>query len=192
MTRITIWIKNFFTAPGYKQIRDVFWFAVITLAIHYSYRFWANSLDFWPIQAWMTALHHAMTGWVYVQSTWVDQYILRIPMELSAPSMYFENGCYITINSSCAGDKQILQFALLLLIYPGNWKRKLWYIPLGMLIIHCTNIFRIVMLSLVSIYKPEYWHFAHDTVLRGMFYVVILVLWIIWVEKINVDEPANF
>jgi hypothetical protein len=48
------------------------------------------------------------------------------------------------------------------------------------------------MLSLVSIYKPEYWHFAHDTVLRGMFYVVILVLWIIWVEKINVDEPANF
>jgi exosortase/archaeosortase family protein len=178
-------IKSLFTEPRYKHFRDVFWFAVITLAIHYSYRFWAIGLDYWPIQEWMTGLHQAMTSWVFHQSVWVNRDILGIPMELSGQTMTFENTSWITINGSCAGDKQILQFMLLLLIYPGMRKHKLWYIPLGMLIIHGTNILRIVLLSLVSVYKPEWWHLAHNTVLRGMFYVVILILWIIWVERVN-------
>ncbi|MCX6266910.1 MAG: archaeosortase/exosortase family protein [Bacteroidetes bacterium] len=178
-------IKMFFTDSRYRQFREVFWFAVITLAIHYSYRFWANRLDFWPIEAWMNGLHHEMTRWVFYQSLWVDQHILRLSVRVTDLTMFFDNGWWITINGSCAGDKQLLQFILLLLIYPGNWKHKLWYIPLGTLIIHFTNIFRIAMLSLVSLYKPEWWHFAHDVVLRGMFYVVILILWIIWTERIN-------
>jgi exosortase/archaeosortase family protein len=178
-------IKNFFTDPRYRQIQEVFWFAVITLSIHYSYRFWANNVHYWPIRAWMNELHQVMTGWVFTQSTWVDQHLLNIPLRLSGQTMYFDNGSWISINESCAGDKQILQFTLLLLIYPGRWKHKLWYIPMGMVIIHLTNISRIVFLSLVSVYRPEWWHIAHDTLLRGMFYVVILVLWIIWVERIN-------
>ena len=185
MDKYVTWLKNFFKDPRYKQIRDVFWFAVITLFIHYSYRFWANRLDYWPILAWMNDLHQLMTGWIFNQSTWVDQHILGISLQVSGNTMYFTNCSYISINESCAGDKQILQFILLLLIYPGPWKHKLWYIPLGSLIIHFTNVLRIVLLSLVSIHKPDLWHVAHDMVLRGMFYVVILILWIIWVERIN-------
>ncbi|MFZ4520125.1 MAG: archaeosortase/exosortase family protein [Bacteroidales bacterium] len=185
MNNIISWIRKFFTDPRYRQIREVFWFAVITLVIHFTYRFWAKGLLYWPIQAYMNDLHKIMTNWVFYQSVWIDQHILQIPMKLSGHTMNFENASWITINESCAGDKQILQFILLLMVYPGLLKHKLWYIPMGMVIIHFTNIFRIVLLSLVSIYKPEWWHIAHDLVLRGMFYVVILILWIIWVERIN-------
>jgi len=136
----------------------------------------------------MNALHQVMTGWVFNQSAWIEQHILNISLSVWDRTMYFENGNQITINGSCAGDKQILQFMLLLMIYPGLWKHKLWYIPLGMVIVHFTNILRIVLLSLVLIHKPDWWDFAHDTVLRAMFYVVILVLWIIWVELINQKE----
>jgi exosortase/archaeosortase family protein len=137
----------------------------------------------------MNDLHQIMTKWVFIQSVWVDQHILNISMRLSGQTMYFDNGSWISINASCAGDKQILQFTLLLLIYPGLWKKKLWYIPLGMAILHFTNIFRIVLLSLVADNRPEWWHIAHDIVLRGMFYLVILILWIIWVERIN-QKPS--
>jgi exosortase/archaeosortase family protein len=178
-------IINLFTESRYKHFRDVFWFAVITLTIHYSYRFWAISLQYWPIQASMNELHQMMTGWILNQTIWVDRYILNISMNITGQTITFDNGSWISINESCAGDKQILQFALLILVYPGIWKRKLWYIPLGMVIIHLTNILRIVLLSIVSINNPEYWHIAHNTVLRAMFYVVILALWIIWVERIN-------
>jgi len=184
-------IHKFFKDPHYRQIREVFWFAVITLAIHYSYRFWAKNIDYWPIQASMNELQTVMTRWVYYQSIWVNEHILNISMRTSDMAMYFTNGCWIRINESCAGDKQILQFMLLLLVYPGLWKHKLWFIPLGMVIIHFTNILRIVLLSVVSITKPDLWHVAHDIVLRGMFYVVILVLWIIWVEVINHPEKTR-
>ena len=185
-------IKTFFRDFRYQQIREVFWFAVITLAIHYAYRFWANSLFFWPIKPWMNELQQVMSGWVFSQSTWVDRHILNISFRISEQTMTFDNGCWISINRSCAGDKQILQFLLLVLIYPGIWKRKLWYIPLGMVIIHFTNVLRIVLLSLVSISKPAWWHLAHDTALRGMFYLVILILWIIWAEWINQKEGKVF
>lgn len=178
-------IKNFIKDPKYKQFREVFWFAVITLAIHYSYRFWANSLQYWPIQPWMNEVHQVLSKWIFIQSTWIDRHILNISLTIFDQTMTFNNGSWISINDSCSGDKQILQFLLLVLIYPGIVKHKLWFIPLGMVIIHFTNVLRIVLLSLVSVNKPEWWHIAHDTVLRGMFYVVILVLWIIWVERIN-------
>ena len=185
------WLKNFFSDPRYRQFRQVFWFAVISLAIHFAYRFWTKSLFYWPIQAGMHDLHQLMTRWVFYQSVWVDQHLLNIPLRIAGLTMYFDNGSWITINESCAGDKQILQFMLLLMIYPGSWKKKLWFIPMGIVIVHFTNILRIVLLSVVSSTRPEYWHIAHDTVLRGMFYVVILILWIIWVEQINKDKSAK-
>lgn len=178
-------IKSFFNESRYKHFRDVFWFAVITLAIHYSYRFWANQLDYLPIQAQMQYLQNLLTSWVLHQSSWIDRNILGLSFEVTGQTLTFGNGSWITINQSCAGDKQILQFMLLLMIYPGSWRKKLWYIPMGMFLIHCTNILRIVLLSLVSVYRPEWWHTAHDTVLRAMFYVVILILWVVWTEKVN-------
>jgi exosortase/archaeosortase family protein len=177
-------IRGLFTEPRYRNFRDVFWFAVLTLGIHYAYRFWANSLHYWPVQEGMGALQQAMTGIVFDQSTWFNRHVLDIWMDLRGHTMYFFNNCWIIINQSCAGDKQILQFALLVLIYPGPWRHKLWFIPAGVLIIHLTNILRVVLLSLVALNKPEWMAVIHDTALRGMFYVVILVLWIVWVDGI--------
>ena len=163
----------------------MFWFAVITLAIHYGYRAWAYPLHYWPLGAFMGALQQQMTDWVFNQSTWINVHLLGLPFVTEGKTIFFTNGSWIAINSSCAGDKQILQFILLLLIYPGPWKQKAWYIPVGMILMHSTNILRIVLLSLVSVWKPDWWHIAHDVFLRGMFYVVILILWIIWMERFN-------
>ena len=178
------WLVKFWRDPKHRQIRGVFWFVVITLVIHYSYRFWAQDLHYYPIQAWMASLRDFMTQMVYKQSTWVDYHILGLNLEKEGMTMFFSNGAGITINGSCSGDKQILQLALLLLVYPGKWKYKLWFIPLGMVIVHATNILRIVLLSLVAIWRPEWMESAHDTVLRGMFYVVIFGVWV-WFVKLS-------
>ena len=188
MNNLFLQLKNFFKEPRYRQMREVFWFVVITLAIHYSYRFWANSLNYWPIQAWINDLQQTMAGWIFNQSTWIYKHIFNISYLASGQTIQFNNGCRIGINGSCAGDKQILQFALLLLIYPGLWKHKLWYIPLGVIIIYATNILRIVLVSSVALTIPNWLVIAHDVVLRGMFYAVIFFLWLIWVRCIN---PKN-
>ena len=175
-------LVRFWRDPKYRQIRGVFWFAVITLVIHYSYRFWAQDLNYYPIQSCMASLRDYMAQVVFGQSTWVDQNILDLDLMKEERVMRFENGAAIRINGSCSGDKQILQLALLLLIFPGRWKYKLWFIPLGMILVHATNILRIVLLSLVAIWRPEWMDVTHDTVLRGMFYVVIFGIWLLFVR----------
>ena len=176
------WLVKFWGDPKYKQIRGVLWFIMITLVIHYSYRFWAQDLHYYPIQSWMASLQDFMAHMVYEQSTWVDSYVWGLNLTKDGMKMFFPNGAGITINESCVGDKQILQLALLLLVYPGKWRYKLWFIPLGMVIVHATNILRIVLLSLVAIWRPGWMETAHDTVLRGMFYLVIFGVWLSFVK----------
>ena len=179
---VTIKGISLWKEPRYRFLRDVFWFVVITLMIHYSYRFWAQDLHYWPIQPWMKDFQVFMAQIVFDQSVWIDQHILGLDLVKEERLMVFDNQSGIRINGSCSGDKQLLQLALLLLVFPGKWHRKCWFIPLGMILVHATNILRIVLLSLVAIWKPEWMDFAHDTALRGMFYVVIFLVWVAFVR----------
>ena len=163
---VTIKGISLWKEPRYRFLRDVFWFVVITLMIHYSYRFWAQDLHYWPIQPWMKDFQVFMAQIVFDQSVWIDQHILGLDLVKEGRLMVFDNQSGIRINGSCSGDKQLLQLALLLLVFPGRWKYKLWFIPLGMILVHATNILRI----------------AHDTALRGMFYVVIFLVWVAFVR----------
>jgi len=99
-------------------------------------------------------------------------------------TMWFNQGMgYIIVNSSCSGLKQAYQVTALFVLFPGPWKHKLWFIPAGWAIMFLTNVFRIVVLSLILVWRPEYWNFSHDWILRPFFYVIIFGLWVIWVER---------
>lgn len=181
------WLNRLWAEPKYKGLREVILFVVITLAIHYSYRFWAQDLDFYPIKQTMAPFREFMARMVFDQSTWVDEKVLGIQLKREGNLMWFSNGAGISINGSCSGDKQLLQLALLLLLFPGRWKYKVWFIPLGLILVHATNILRIVLLSLVAVWNPEWIETVHDTALRGMFYCVIFLVW--WgFTKVNDKE----
>jgi len=167
-------------------LKDVMIFMIITLTIHYSYRYWANSASYWPIRQVMSQSHEEMAHIVFNQSAWIVDHVLRIPFTSRDRTFYFENNGFIAINQSCSGLKPILQFVLLMLIFPGPWKHKAWFIPMGIVIVHLTNLFRISGLAVVTISIPEYWDFAHDYIFRPFFYVVIFFLWVWWVEKFRV------
>ena len=165
-------------------LKDVMLFVIITLAIHFMYRYWANKTDYWPVSDLMHQAHDAAAQVVYNQSVWLIDHILHIPITTGGNRViHFQNNGFIGINESCSGLKPILQFILLILIFPGPWKHKAWFIPLGMVILHLTNLFRITGLSVVTIISPQYWAFSHDYLFRPFFYVVIFFLWVWWVEK---------
>jgi exosortase/archaeosortase family protein len=133
-----------------------------------------------------------MSDLVYDQSTWFIENILPISITKGETRMIcFDNGGFIGINHGCSGLKQILQFTLLFLIFPGPWKKKLWFIPLGIVIVHLTNLFRIIGLSIITVNIPQYWDFSHDYLFRPFFYVVIFLLWVWWVEKLSVPHPLS-
>jgi exosortase/archaeosortase family protein len=172
--------KTFYAGPmGF--VVDVALFAIITYGFHLVFRFYASeimSLQFVRASsAWLAEM-------VYHISLWFDRNILGYHITTEpGNTMWFSNGGYITVNESCSGLKQFYQVLVLFLLFPGPWKHKLWFIPLGFVIMFITNVFRIVSLSAILLWKPEYWDFSHDWVLRPFFYVVLFMLWVWWVEK---------
>jgi exosortase/archaeosortase family protein len=174
-------------------LKDVIIFIIITLSVHFAYRFWANNLHYFPIGTTMDKAHEKMADLVFNQSVWFIDHVLNIPMSTGDDRfIYFKNDGFIAINQGCSGLKPMLQFLLLMLIFPGPWKHKAWFIPMGLVIVHCTNLFRISGLAVVTVTVPEYWHFAHDNLFRPFFYVVIFLLWVWWAEKFRMPQASSF
>lgn len=176
--------KDFVKKHKLEPMVDVALFILITLVVHFSYRAWAAE-SYFPIKEFISSLHDHLSQRVFTESSWFIQTIFGMDITTVDRTMYWPNNGYISINHGCSGLKQMIQFVLLMMIFPGPWKHKLWFIPLGVLIVHLTNLFRIIGLAVVLVNIPDYWKFSHDYLFRPFFYVIIFSLWVWWVEKLR-------
>ena len=183
--------KAFFKEPQWEKVRGILWFLFITLIIHLLWRFWANSLNFVPITGFMMKIRTFLEIRVYEESVFVCKKILKINILQLPDYSIIVNNIKLIFSKSASGMKQMLQFALLILVIPGPWKHKAWFIPLGIVIVHLTNVFRVICLIIVAFRWPQQIQYAHDNYLRLLFYIVIFGLWIFWVEKIRPLKPDS-
>jgi exosortase/archaeosortase family protein len=162
---------------------DVSLFAIITYGFHLIFRHFSAEIMAIPFVA-DSALW--MADRVYDISLWFNRNILGFHITVEpGNTMWFSNGGYITVNTSCSGLKQFYQVLVLFLLFPGPWRHKLWFIPLGFVVMFITNVFRIIALSVILLWQPQHWDFSHDWILRPFFYVVLFTLWVWWVEKFS-------
>ena len=183
MTKMIKKIKGFIEQNKLQPFVDVAIFALITVFFHYIWWHGLKSflLNFMAFKEFEQFLAHQ----VFVPAAWIVENIIKYPIETANNTLYFDNNGYVAVLGSCSGLKQFYQWTILMLLFPGPWKKKLWYIPLGILVIHIVNIIRIVILSVVVVHWPQNWDFIHEWILRPFFYVVIFSLWVLWVEKIR-------
>lgn len=166
---------------NYAFIFDIGLFMVITYVFHRLWWYFASdikSVDF------VIETANWLARQVFIVSYWIiDHTYDSGALKEAINTIRFSNGGYITVNESCSGLKQFYQIIILFLFFPGPFKHKLWFIPMSIVIMHITNIFRIVALGAVTLWLPDYWHFTHDWILRPFFYVVLFMLWVWWVER---------
>jgi len=157
-------------------------FILITLFFH---KLWWFLYEDFSQFIFITNFQNFLANIIFEWSSFVDKQILALDIEVNNFDrvLLFNDGAYIQINKTCSGLKQFYQIIVLFLLFPGPWKHKLWYIPMSLFIMHLTNLFRIIFLSLIIVWKPTSWTFVHDWIMRPFFYVVIFVLWLVWVEK---------
>lgn len=89
----------------------------------------------------------------------------------------------IFIGKGCSGLELFLLFFGFILLMKGRLKDKLWFVPLGILAILILNIIRIVALSVIYYYKPQYLDFNHKYTFVIIVYGAIFGLWVLWVNK---------
>ena len=163
-----------------RPLVDVFIFVVILYTFHLIWRLlipYFIDLPFYRSSAYF------MKSQVFYQSSWFIQNVLGIDFKTIERTMYFTQNRYIAITSGCSGLKLFYEWIVLIVLFPGPWRPKIWFIPLGLIVVHLTNLFRIVSLAIIITWKPDYWHFSHDYILRPFFYFVMFIMWMIWEEK---------
>ena len=164
-----------------SDVKNVILFVVITLGFHFIWKLFQDQIENAALVTW---LGNWFATRAYLAADWLQTNLLSMNYTTAEPNIFrFPNGGSIIINETCSGLKQFYQVIVLFVLFPGPWKHKSWFIPSGILIMHLTNIFRVVMLSVVMAYLPQHWDFMHDWVLRPFFYVVLFALWIWWVER---------
>jgi len=139
------------------------------------------------------AWFHTATFWLTSAVAWFI-HLLPNTQDLVREStmLYFPNneGFKISIVWGCTGIKQMSIFAGIILFYWGPFLKKLWYIPLGCIILTIYNIMRIGLITVFTRGYPERFDSLHDGIFRYIYYTIVFLLWVYW-EEVIVKKYRN-
>ena len=182
--------KAYCKDPRNSSTVDVGLFILLIVSFHFLYLGW-QALGYWPIGKTIEKLSLWSVNLLFDQSCWVLQHVFGIDITTITERRVIAaldcNGNYahVVIAPECASLKQWCHWIFLMLLFPGPWKHKAWYIPAGLVIIEWTNVVRICGILMMQMRwpGPNTFHIAHDYVFKVFFYLVIFLMWVLWVEK---------
>lgn len=180
-------IKAYCKDPKNQSVVDVGLFVLLIISFHYLYLGW-QALGYWPIKGTIDKLMIWAVDLAYSQSCWLLENVFHLDITtmsdirlIATPNN--EGGwARAIIAPECASLKQWLHWLFLMLLFPGPWKHKLWYIPVGLVVVEWTNVVRICGVIMMQIPWPNSFHLAHDYIFKVFFYFIIFLMWVIWVE----------
>ena len=94
----------------------------------------------------------------------------------------------VWIGEPCNGIKVFGLFTIFIITFKGKVLNKIWFIPIGILILHCINVIRVAILTYISATNPYILDFNHNITFQLIVYVSMLGLWYWWIiqfSKIN-------
>ena len=94
------------------------------------------------------------------------------------------------IGDPCNGITLFALFIIFVIAFPGPWKRKLWFIPIGLISIHLINVLRIVALSIIVTYDYAYLDFNHNYTFTIVVYGFVFFLWYLWANKFSKTKSS--
>ena len=99
-------------------------------------------------------------------------------------SFVYPDKAVIDIVWSCSGFKQAYIFFTVIAFYAGKHIHKLWYIPLGLVVVYVFNVFRIALITYLLRDNLGWFDVLHEGS-KYVFYAIIFLIWVIWAEKFN-------
>lgn len=91
----------------------------------------------------------------------------------------------------CLGIAPMVIFSGFVFAYGNNWRNKWWFAPVGIFLIFCINVLRMVALVLIQLNgNKTYFTIAHDYlyVLVTYGFIFLMVMW--WIDRWADKEAA--
>lgn len=95
----------------------------------------------------------------------------------------------VNIGTGCNGLPMLYLFAAFVIAHPGPLKRKAWFLPLGILIIHGLNMVRVVALGFIAVYYRQWFYINHKYLYVIAVYSLIVALFAWW--HFRLADPAK-
>jgi len=151
----------------------VIWFLCYDLFLHPNSR-----IDYWLIDNLTSS-----TAWFLRKLGFT---LMVMPSGVDTMGVVGIDGSHgVLIGYPCNGLELFALFVGFMLAYPGSTRKKVWYIPLGLITIHLLNITRVIGLALLSYYAPQYMEFNHTYTFTLIVYGYVFVLWMVWAMKLS-------
>jgi exosortase/archaeosortase family protein len=96
----------------------------------------------------------------------------------------------IFVRNYCLGVDMFYCFVALIISFPGKWKERIWFIPLGILGIHTINIIRVIALCLSWLKWGTDGPIDHHDVYNVVAVTFIFLMFVVWVNRYK-KEPAR-
>jgi exosortase/archaeosortase family protein len=96
----------------------------------------------------------------------------------------------VIVGAPCDGLVLYALLAGFVLAYPGPARRRLWFIPLGIVALWLLNIIRIIALALNHQYSPETFEFDHHYAFNTVAYAALGGLWLLWTRQAGAAAAA--
>ena len=97
----------------------------------------------------------------------------------------------LAVFEGCNGINVFIVFAAFVVSFGRPGRKALWFVPVGIVIIHFSNIGRIGLLYFVTEHMPGFMYFAHKYLFTAVIYLVVFILWYLWVSKIRKTFETN-
>ena len=152
------------------------------------YVIWYIIYDLWVLP------YTSFDLWVIHQTAGVAAELLRT-MHYLVFQLNRSIGIYgspgLKLVNGCSGISEMALFAGLILAYPGRWIYRILFIMAGIGGIWVTNVARIIALALVQRFHPGLFQFTHHYSSTAVFYLVIFILLVIWVNWADKESAAR-
>lgn len=116
-----------------------------------------------------------IAGWLITTlggQAWVNGNVLTIP------------GFSVRILDLCNGVEATLLLWAVLLAYPAPWGYRLWGLLLGFLGVQALNMVRIISLTYLGVWKPEWFHWVHWYVWDALIMLDVLLIFLLWLRRL--------
>ena len=156
-------------------------------------------------------------GWNLLWSVWlekdrtIDHYLTYNTASISAATLnFFSNSEFkispfheqntflfkdgipvVLIEHGCNGLILMVLFSIFIIAFPGPYKAKLWYIPLGIFCIYLINSLRVVGLAVNKIHFNSSFEFNHKFTFIILVYGAIFGFWMYWVNRFSGINAAK-
>ena len=90
----------------------------------------------------------------------------------------------VIVGPPCNGLVLYALFAGFVLAFPGPWRRKAWFIPLGIALIWLLNVVRVAALAINHHYSHQTVDFNHHYTYTFVVYSCIFGLWMLWARRL--------